>query len=67
MTTTTQKTTVAHEKESISQSGAQVGIGIIAILSAMIGMWGLACLAGGLSQYGIVGLVKGWISAVMGI
>ncbi|MCB2183544.1 MAG: hypothetical protein KQH63_16035 [Desulfobulbaceae bacterium] len=69
MTTTTNNQTTARtqEQESISQSGAQVGIGIITILSAMIGTWGVACLIGGLSQYGVTGMVKGWISAVMGL
>lgn len=66
-TATTNQETQVQVQESISQSSAQVGIGIIAIVSAMIGMWGIACLIGGLSQYGVTGMVKGWLSAVMGI
>lgn len=67
MTTTTQNTTArAHEHESAAQSGAQVGVGIIMVLSALIGTWGVACLIGGLSQYGVTGMIKGWLSAVMG-
>ena len=45
----------------------QVGIGVIGVLSALIGTWGIACLVGGIYQYGMVGMLKGWISAVMGI
>jgi hypothetical protein len=45
----------------------QVGIGVIGILSAIIGTWGVACLIGGLCQYGIVGMIKGWVSAITGI
>lgn len=67
MTSTAEKTTVkAHERESVSQSGAQVGVGVIATVSALIGIWATACLMSGLSQYGVVGLIKGWLGAVMG-
>ncbi len=68
MTTKTQTTHAATRKhESFSQSSAQVGLGIIAFASLMVGIWGVACLLGGLSQYGVVGMVKGWLSAVMGM
>lgn len=68
MKTTTQTTQVkVHEQESFSQSSAQVGIGIIAVASLMIGLWGIACLVGGLSQYGVTGMLKGWISAIIGM
>ena len=66
LSTRSQTTTQAGEQESISQSGAQVGIGIITILSALIGTWGVACLIGGLSQYGFTGMIKGWFTAVIG-
>lgn len=66
MTTATQNKTTAHELESISHSSAQIGIGIITILSVLIGTWGVACLIGGLSQYGVTGMIKGWFTAVMG-
>ena len=67
MTTTAQKTTVkTHELESVSQSSAQVGVGIIATLSALIGIWATACLFSGLAQYGVVGMVKGWVGAIIG-
>jgi hypothetical protein len=58
-TTTTVQT---HEQEAVGQ----VGIGLIGILSAMIGIWGVACLISGISQYGIVGMIRGWVSAVLG-
>lgn len=55
-----------HEHESVAQGSAQVGIGILTVASALIGTWGVACLIGGLSKYGVVGMIKGWLSAVMG-
>ncbi len=67
MAITAQKTTVkAHEQESISQSSAQVSIGVIATLSALIGIWATACLFSGIAQYGVVGMIKGWVGAVLG-
>ncbi len=67
MTTTAQKTTVkVHEHESVSQSSAQVGVGIIVTLSALIGIWATACLLSGIAQYGVVGMIKGWLGAVLG-
>jgi hypothetical protein len=66
MTTTQITTTRAHELESVATSSEQVGISVITIMSALIGTWGVACLIGGLSQYGIVGLAKGWLTAVIG-
>ena len=66
-TTSTTSTTVAtHAQESAANSAAQVGIGIIALLSAMIGTWGVVCLISGLSQYGVTGMIQGWFSAVFG-
>ncbi len=41
------------------------GVGLTA--AALIGLWGAACLIGGLSDAGLVGLVKGYISALTGI
>ena len=67
MTTTVQNTKVrANKVESVSQSSAQVGVSIIATLSALIGLWATACLCSGLAQYGVVGMIKGWIGAVLG-
>ncbi|MEW6290430.1 MAG: hypothetical protein AB1545_11315 [Thermodesulfobacteriota bacterium] len=58
----TTTTVQAHEQESVSK----IGIGLIGLLSAMIGTWGVACLISGICQYGIAGMIKGWVSAVMG-
>ncbi len=66
MTTAQNTTTKAYEHESVAHSSDQVGIGVITVLSALIGTWAVACLIGGISQYGIVGLAKGWLTAVMG-
>lgn len=64
--TTKSAETATRTHESATNSAAQVGVGLIALLSALIGAWAVACLIGGLSQYGVVGMIRGWISAVFG-
>lgn len=68
MATTTKHTTAVktHEQEAIAHGSAQVGLGVILVLSALIGVWGVACLLSGIAQYGITGMIKGWLSAIMG-
>lgn len=68
MTAATKNTTTirTHEHESVANGSAQVGIGIIALMSALIGTWGVTCLLSGLAQYGVTGMIRGWITAVMG-
>jgi len=61
-TAKTTTTVQAHEQETASQ----IGIGLIGIMSALIGTWGVTCLISGMCQYGVVGMIKGWVSAVMG-
>lgn len=47
---------------------AEVGVGVIMVLAALIGIWGIACLFGGIVQSGgIAELVNGFISAVTGV
>ena len=62
VTAKTNTTVQAHEQETVSQ----IGIGLIGIMSALIGTWGATCLISGFCQYGVVGMIKGWVSAVMG-
>ncbi|OKY76413.1 MAG: hypothetical protein BM485_04030 [Desulfobulbaceae bacterium DB1] len=64
--TTKTETTATRTQESVSNSAAQVGVGIIGLLSALIGIWATACLIGGLSQYGVIGMIRGWMAAVFG-
>ncbi len=35
-------------------------------MAAMIGLWGLACLIGGLATNGLGGLVSGFLTAITG-
>ena len=52
----------------MGRDAAEVGIGVIMVLAALIGIWGIACLFGGIVQSGgIAELVNGFISAVTGV
>jgi len=64
MKATARITTATHTQEH--ESIDQIGIGIIGVMSALIGTWGVACLISGIAQYGIAGVIRGWFSAVMG-
>lgn len=52
--------------DKLTNDASQVGIGIVTILAALIGIWGIACLIGGIANEGLIELVNGWISAVTG-
>ncbi len=54
--------------DSLSQGTSQFGLGLIMTLAALIGVWGVACLIGGIAKCeGILDLVRGYFTAVMGM
>ncbi|HET97854.1 MAG TPA: hypothetical protein ENN98_04040 [Desulfurivibrio alkaliphilus] len=56
----------AVDGRGIAEGVGQAGIGIIVLLAALIGVWGLACLVGGVMATGAGDLVRGFISSVAG-
>ncbi|MFH7319298.1 hypothetical protein ACHHRT_01670 [Desulfurivibrio sp. D14AmB] len=54
------------DRNAIAEGAGQAGIGIIAILAALIGAWGLACLVGGVVEAGAAEMVRGLVTAVTG-
>jgi hypothetical protein len=53
--------------DKMGRDAAEVGIGVITILAALIGIWGIACLVGGIVSSGGIGeLLNGYLSAVSG-
>jgi hypothetical protein len=52
--------------DKLAHDASQVGVGIIAVLAALIGIWGIACLIGGFAGEGVLEMVNGYISAVTG-
>ena len=52
---------------TITNDVSQVGIVVLAALAALIGIWGLACLVGGIiSSESILEMARGYVAAVTG-
>ena len=43
------------------------GIGVLLTMAAMIGLWGAACMIGGLAGNGIGGMLRGLLTAITGV
>jgi len=53
--------------DKITRDASEVGMGVIMVLAALIGIWGIACLIGGIvNSGGIAELLNGYLSAVTG-
>lgn len=53
--------------DKITRDASEVGMGVIMVLAALIGIWGIACLIGGIvNSGGIAELLNGFLSAVTG-
>ena len=69
MTTNTKTNTYEGIKEAVniqdetSKTALKIGI----VMAAAVGLWGLACLIGGLATAGIGGTAMGYIKAVLGV
>jgi hypothetical protein len=53
------KTDVAHETSKFS-------VAVVITMAALIGIWAVACLIGGLASGGLGNLIKGYISTIIG-
>jgi hypothetical protein len=53
--------------DKMTNDASQVGMGVIMVLAALIGIWGIACLVGGIANSGGIGeLLNGYFAAVTG-
>ena len=52
--------------DRLTRDASEVGMGVITLFAALIGIWGIACLVGGVANEGLIELVNGYISAVSG-
>lgn len=63
----TTNTRVDKETESnASYETSQFALAVGMIMAALVGLWGGACLIGGLMDGGLLGLVKGLVGAITG-
>ena len=53
--------------DKMTRDASEVGMGVIMVLAVLIGIWGIACLVGGIVNSGGVGeLMSGYLTAVTG-
>ena len=57
------------DQAAIGEGISQAGVAVILTLATLIGVWGLACLIGGMSTMmgGVMELGRGWLTAVTGM
>ena len=56
------------DQEAIGEGVSQAGVAVILTLAALIGVWGIACLVGGVSTMGgVMELGRSWLAAVTGV
>lgn len=56
----------AADVDKLGRDASEVGIGVITVLAALIGIWGIACLIGAVASEGLPEMIRGYISAVTG-
>ncbi len=64
---TANTTTRTEKKTDVSYEASKFGLSVGMGMAALIGVWSVACLVGGLVSNGAGGLVTGYLSAVVGM
>jgi hypothetical protein len=65
----TKETTAADDvttTNTADEQEAEIGMGVIIAIIALIGLWAGVCLLSALSQFGIVQMAAGWLQAISG-
>ena len=61
-------TSIAKESSNAAvDSVSRATITAMGVVSGLVGLWALACIAGAISTNGLGGLVTGFVSAVTGM
>ena len=55
------------DREAMVEGSSQAVITILMALAVLVGVWGIACLFGGIAQSGLMELMRGWVAAVTGM
>lgn len=58
--------TIRTTRTDVERDISTVIFSIVAVSAVLIGLWAVACLVGGILEYGLSGLASGWITAVTG-
>ena len=54
-------------KEDVGHEASKFGLNVGLAMAAMIGIWGAACLIGGLTGNGFGGMLRGYLTAITGV
>lgn len=52
--------------DKMGRDATDVGMGVIMAMAALIGIWGIACLFGGIAEMGVGEMLSGYITAITG-
>lgn len=63
---TTQIIDKSETKTDVGQEASKFTIRAVMAMSALIGLWAMACLISGLASAGVGNLIKGFISTIVG-
>ena len=63
---TTQIIDKNETKTDVAQETSKFTMRVVMTMAGLIGIWAMACLIGGLASGGIGGLIKGYLSAILG-
>jgi hypothetical protein len=63
---TTQIINKNETKTDVAQETSKFTIRVVMTMAAVIGVWALACLIGGLASGGVGNLIKGYVSTIIG-
>ena len=63
---TTQIINKNETKTDITLETSKFTVRVVMAMSALIGIWALACLIGGLASGGVGNLIRGYISTIIG-
>lgn len=57
-----------HIKDNIDlkEETSRTALGIGIAMAALVGLWGVACLIGGLASSGLGGVIRGYFTAIFG-
>ena len=53
-------------KADVEYEASKFGMSLIVAMATLIGLWGVACLAGGLATNGVGGMLRGYLNAITG-
>ena len=62
-----QTITATEIRVDVQDETSKFGLNVIMAMSALIGVWGAACLIGGLVENGAASMLKGFLSATIGL